>query len=72
MARTNAPARVTVEVFVEQRVIAPVQVALEGLVRAEDRAASVLPAQENVGQPTGKVMRGIYGIIPYLLCSRIV
>ncbi len=51
MTGTDAPARISVEVLVEKRVVAPVRVGLECLVRAEDRAVPVLPAQEDVCQP---------------------
>jgi len=51
MTGTDAPARISVEVLVEKRVVAPVRVGLECLVRAEDRTVPVLPAQEDVCQP---------------------
>ncbi len=59
MAGSDASAGVAVEVLVEQQVVVPMGVGLEAFVRAEDGAASVLVAQEDVGEPTREVFRDL-------------
>ena len=50
MAGADPGAGVAVEVFVEGDVVAPVRVALEGLLRAEDRPAAGGVAREDGDQ----------------------
>src|SRR3989442_12315611 len=57
MAGSNADARVTLKILVEQKQIAPVRIRLENLQVAKSGAAAVTRAQEKVGQAVRKVPR---------------
>src|SRR5215472_8683270 len=56
VAGTYAPACITMEVLVEQQVVAEVGVGLKCLVFAEDRAASMPVTQEDVREPTRELI----------------
>ena len=54
MRRAKAFTGIRVEVFVEEDVVAPVRVGLKFLVRAEDGAAALRVAGEDVDEPLGE------------------
>ena len=53
MARTQSSAVVSMEVFIEEDVIAPMRIALELLRAAVDRALALLIPEKYIGQPIG-------------------
>src|SRR3712207_1050164 len=56
MARAHAGAVVAVEVLVEEHVVTPVRIVLEGRVAAEDGAPPVLIADEDADQPARQLI----------------
>ena len=59
VARSKPGGMITVEVFVEWEVIAPVRIALEQFLRTKHCAAAVLIAAEYIDQPVREFVRNL-------------